>query len=106
MALGHALGIPVNNTVMGAQSRDQTDGVEGHVSTRGMKWGGYLSSQLFHQGLEFTEEVVPLVEERQVGVHEGQHLERQVDTHTHIRKVPWRTGLYKDVKKIGLFIQF
>lgn len=36
---------------------------------------GYLSSQLFHEGLQLTEQVVALMEERQVGVHKGQHLE-------------------------------
>ena len=40
----------------------------------------YLSPQLFHQGLQLTEQVVALMEERQVGVHKGQHLERRVKT--------------------------
>lgn len=34
----------------------------------------YLSAEQFHEGLQFTEEVISLVEERQVGIHEGQHL--------------------------------
>ena len=39
----------------------------------------YLSPQLFHQRLQFTEKVVTLMEEGQVGVHEGQHLRRGTD---------------------------
>ena len=35
----------------------------------------YLPSQLLHQGLQFAEEVIALMEEGQVGVHEGQHLQ-------------------------------
>ena len=37
----------------------------------------YLPSQLLHQGLQFAEEVIALMEEGQVGVHERQHLQEQ-----------------------------
>ena len=37
----------------------------------------YLSSKVLHVGAKLTEEVIALVEEGQVGVHEGQHLERK-----------------------------
>lgn len=36
----------------------------------------YLSPKLFHERLQFAEEVITLVEECKVGVHEGQHLWR------------------------------
>lgn len=46
------------------------------IWTMCMNAGGflYLSSQLFHERLQFAEEVITLVEERQMGIHERQHL--------------------------------
>lgn len=35
---------------------------------------GYLRSKIFHVGPELTEQVIALVEEGQMCIHEGQHL--------------------------------
>lgn len=42
-------------------------------------WVPYLSSQIIHVGSKLTEKVIALMEEGQVGIHEGQHLAGRTD---------------------------